>query len=36
MAERIVKEFGDDTFRVMEEEPELLERVNGHFLKQSP
>lgn len=29
MAERIVKEFGDDTFRVMEEEPERLATVKG-------
>jgi len=29
LAKRIIKEFGDDTFRVMEEEPELLARVKG-------
>jgi exodeoxyribonuclease V alpha subunit len=35
LAERIVKEFGDDTFRVMEEEPELLERVKGISLNKA-
>lgn len=29
MAKKIVKEFGDDTFRVLEEEPELLIRIKG-------
>ena len=29
MAERIVKKFGSDTFRVMEEEPERLINVKG-------
>ena len=29
MAAKIVKEFGDDTLRVMEEEPEKLARVKG-------
>ncbi len=29
LAARIVKKFGDDTFRVMEEEPELLTQVKG-------
>ncbi len=29
LAKRIIKEFGEDTFRVMEEEPELLARVKG-------
>lgn len=29
MAERIVREFGDDTFRIMEEEPELLAKIKG-------
>ncbi|MGN0319134.1 MAG: ATP-dependent RecD-like DNA helicase [Lachnospira sp.] len=29
MAERIVNQFGDDTFRVMEEEPELLADIKG-------
>ena len=29
LAARIVKQFGDDTFRVMEQEPELLTRVKG-------
>ncbi len=29
LAKRIVKMFGDDTFRIMDEEPELLQRVKG-------
>lgn len=29
LAERIVKKFGDDTFRIMEEEPERLSEVKG-------
>ncbi|MDO4965604.1 MAG: ATP-dependent RecD-like DNA helicase [Lachnospiraceae bacterium] len=29
MAKKIVKEFGDDTFRVLEEEPELLVNIKG-------
>lgn len=29
LAARIVKEFGDDTLRVLDEEPELLSRVRG-------
>ena len=29
MAERIVKTFGDDTFRIMEEEPERLAEIKG-------
>ncbi len=29
LAARIVKQFGDDTFRIMEQEPELLTRVKG-------
>ena len=29
MADRIVKEFGDDTFRIMEEEPERLAEIKG-------
>lgn len=29
LAERIISMFGEDTFRVMEEEPELLSRVKG-------
>lgn len=29
MAERIVNEFGDDTFRIMEEEPERLAEIKG-------
>ena len=29
LAERIVKKFGDDTFRIMEEEPERLAEIKG-------
>ena len=29
MAERIIKEFGEDTFRIIEEEPERLAEVKG-------
>ena len=29
LATRIVEKFGEDTFRVIEEEPELLSKVNG-------
>lgn len=29
LAARIVRKFGDDTFRIMEEEPELLSEVKG-------
>ncbi|MCR4587858.1 MAG: ATP-dependent RecD-like DNA helicase, partial [Lachnospiraceae bacterium] len=29
LAARIIKKFGDDTFRIMEEEPELLTSVKG-------
>lgn len=29
LAESIVKEFGDDTFRIMEEEPERLAEIKG-------
>ncbi len=29
MADRIIKEFGEDTFRVMEEEPERLAKIKG-------
>ena len=34
MAERIVKEFGDDTFRIMEEEPEVLRRLKASVLQK--
>lgn len=33
LAARIVKKFGDDTFRVMEEEPERLAEVKGISMK---
>lgn len=33
MAARIVKKFGDDTLRIMEEEPEKLARVKGISLR---
>ena len=29
MAERIVDTFGDDTFRIMEDEPERLAEIKG-------
>lgn len=35
LAQRIVKEFGADTFRIMEEEPECLERVKGISLRKA-
>jgi len=35
LASRIVKMFGDDTLRVIEEEPELLSRVKGISLKKA-
>ncbi|MBO4617852.1 MAG: ATP-dependent RecD-like DNA helicase [Lachnospiraceae bacterium] len=35
LAKRIVDEFGKDTFMVMEEQPELLERVKGITLKKA-
>ncbi len=35
LAKRIVDEFGEDTFRVCEEEPELLERVKGITLRKA-
>ncbi|NDL68286.1 SF1B family DNA helicase RecD2 [Anaerotalea alkaliphila] len=35
MAAKIVEMFGEDTFRVLEEEPELLERVKGISLKKA-
>ncbi len=35
LAKRIVEEFGSDTFKVMEEEPELLERVKGITIRKA-
>ena len=35
MAARIVKQFGDDTLRVMEEEPEKLARVKGISMRMA-
>ena len=35
LADRIVTEFGEDTFRVIEEEPECLSRVRGISLKKA-
>lgn len=35
MAERIVKKFGDDTMRIMEEEPERLAEVKGISMKKA-
>ncbi len=35
LAKRIVDEFGKDTFRVMEEQPELLEKIKGITLKKA-
>lgn len=35
MAERIVKEFGDDTFRIIEEEPERLAEIKGISLAKA-
>lgn len=35
MAERIVEEFGDDTFRIMEEEPEQLQKIKGISLNKA-
>lgn len=35
LAARIVKEFDEDTFRVIEEEPELLQRVKGISSKKA-
>ncbi len=35
MAERIVKKFGDDTMRIMEEEPERLVEVKGISMKKA-
>ena len=33
MSARIVKKFGDDTLRIMEEEPEKLAQVKGISLR---
>ncbi len=35
LAENIVKAFGDDTFRIMEEEPERLAEIKGISLKKA-
>jgi exodeoxyribonuclease V alpha subunit len=35
MAEKIVKEFGDDTLRIMEEEPERLAEIKGISLTKA-
>ena len=35
LASRIVKKFGDDTFRIMEEEPEKLAEVKGISLRKA-
>lgn len=35
MAERIVAKFGDDTFRIMEEEPERLAEIKGISLSKA-
>lgn len=35
MAAKIVKEFGEDTFRVIEEEPERLAKIKGISLKKA-
>ena len=35
LAKRIVDEFGKDTFMVMEEQPELLEKVKGITIKKA-
>ncbi len=35
LAERIVKTFGTDTFRIMEEEPEMLAHVKGISLRKA-
>ena len=35
MAKRIVDEFGTDSFRVMEEQPEMLEKIKGISLKKA-
>ncbi|MGN0335862.1 MAG: ATP-dependent RecD-like DNA helicase [Lachnospiraceae bacterium] len=35
MAERIVKEFGRDTFRILEEEPEKLAQIKGISMRRA-
>lgn len=35
LAKRIVDEFGKDTFRVMEEEPEMLEKIKGITIRKA-
>lgn len=35
LAKRIVDEFGKDTFRIMEEEPEMLERIKGITIRKA-
>lgn len=35
LAKRIVDEFGKDTFKIMEEQPECLERIKGITLKKA-
>lgn len=35
LAKRIVDEFGKDTFTIMEEQPEMLERIKGITLKKA-
>ena len=35
MAENIVNKFGDDTFRIMEEEPERLAEIKGISIKKA-
>lgn len=35
LAKRIVDEFGSDTFRIMEEEPEMLEKIKGITLRKA-
>lgn len=35
LAKRIVDEFGKDTFRIMEEEPEMLEKIKGITLRKA-
>lgn len=34
MTENIVNKFGDDTFRIMEEEPERLAEIKGISIKR--
>lgn len=35
LAKRIVDEFGKDTFRIMEEEPEMLEKIKGITIRKA-